>query len=100
MAFGGGGSGGSGSIASSADVALSQPDDGHGMVYDSAVSKWSNIGVEVVLRWNDSTGTWPARPTLAPFGIIFLSTNDPAATAPAHANLRVGDVWRRHPDAS
>src|SRR5690606_346482 len=41
------------------------------------------------LRWD---GGWPARPAEWPFGVEFVSTNDPAATAPDDANLRVGDV--------
>jgi len=55
---------------------------------------------EVVVRWNASTSTWAARPSAAAFGAIFLSTNDPAATTPTDVNKQVGDVWRRHPDAS
>jgi hypothetical protein len=55
---------------------------------------------EVIVRWNSSTHAWAARPITAAFGVIFLSTNDPAATAPTDTNKQVGDLWRRHPDAT
>lgn len=46
-------------------------------------------------RWTG--GAWEARPE-GPFGVLFLSTNDPAATAPSVGVLS-GDMWERHPDA-
>lgn len=49
------------------------------------------------IRW---TGTaWPPRPVGAPFGVRFLSTNDPAASAPPALDLQIGDIWTRHPNA-
>jgi hypothetical protein len=54
---------------------------------------------DVVVRWNSATERWAPRPAGAPFGVVFLSTNDASATAPTDPNNTVGDVWRRHPDA-
>lgn len=53
----------------------------------------------VVVRWNATTRRWAPRPDQAEFGVVFLSTNDPHAPAPAHVNVQAGDLWRRHPDA-
>jgi hypothetical protein len=53
----------------------------------------------VVVRWNAKLRRWASRPAEADFGVIFLSTNDAAATAPTDVNVQAGDVWRRHPDA-
>jgi len=53
----------------------------------------------IVVRWNSSRRMWAARPKDADFGVVFLSTNDPDASAPNHKNVQAGDVWRRHPDA-
>lgn len=53
----------------------------------------------VVVRWNALSNRWANRPTAAEFGVVFLSTNDPHATAPSDRHLLTGDVWRRHPDA-
>lgn len=62
----------------------------------------ANLGVftdtQQLVRWTGSA--WPARPNGAPFGVVFLSTNDAAATAPPSTGLLVGDVWRKHPDAA
>jgi len=49
-----------------------------------------------VVRWSGTA--WGARPANAPFGIIWLSTNDANAPAPSAGIL--GDIWRRHPDAA
>ena len=99
MGFGGG-SGGSSSIAGASDAALSNPAAADVLSYDDAVNKWKNASLppsQVIVRW---TGTaWPARLSGAAFGVLFLSTNDPNAPAPADVNLATGDVWRRHPDA-
>lgn len=53
----------------------------------------------VVVRWNSTTRRWASRPTRAEFGVVFLSTNDPNATAPTESTVLAGDVWRLHPDA-
>lgn len=53
----------------------------------------------VVVRWNAKLKKWAARPADADFGVVFLSTNDPDATAPTDPRVQAGDVWRRHPDA-
>jgi hypothetical protein len=53
----------------------------------------------VVVRWNAKLRKWAPRPVAADFGVVFLSTNDPDATAPTDPNVQAGDVWRRHPDA-
>lgn len=53
----------------------------------------------IIIRWNSVTDTWPPRPAGAPFGVRFISTNDPAATAPTDVNLAAGDLWERHPNA-
>lgn len=45
------------------------------------------------VRWDGVA--WPPRPTGAPFGVRFLSTNDPAAPPPPTAGLLVGDTWIR-----
>ena len=114
MSFGGGGSGG-GSVSGAADVFLSSPTSNQVLTYDGSILKWKNSTVaissvanlqteldtrEVVVRWNANTHAWPARPAGASFGVVFLSTNDPNATPPTDANKQVGDLWRRHPDAS
>lgn len=52
-----------------------------------------------VVRWDDRLRRWAQRPPQADFGVVFLSTNDPAAPEPADVNCKAGDVWRRHPDA-
>ena len=54
---------------------------------------------DVVVRWNAKTRTWAKRPAKADFGVVFLSTNDAAASAPTDANVQAGDLWRRHPEA-
>ena len=53
----------------------------------------------VVVRWDGKRRGWAHRPSEADFGVVFLSTNDPRATAPTASNVQAGDVWRRHPDA-
>lgn len=53
----------------------------------------------VVVRWNSKTQRWARRPARAEFGVVFLSTNDPAAVAPTDPGVLTGDVWRLHPDA-
>jgi hypothetical protein len=53
----------------------------------------------VTVRWNAATKTWAKRPADAEFGVVFLSTNDPAATPPTDSRVQAGDVWRTHPDA-
>jgi hypothetical protein len=53
----------------------------------------------MTVRWNSATRRWDARPPQASFGVVFLSTNDPAANAPTDRHAQLGDVWRRHPDA-
>jgi hypothetical protein len=101
MGFGGGG--GSSSIAGSSDVALNSLANTQVLTYDSPSSKWKNAAVptvanaQVTVRWSGSA--WPARPIGSAFGVLFLSTNDASAPAPADVNLLAGDVWRRHPDA-
>jgi hypothetical protein len=52
----------------------------------------------VVVRWNSAGQAWEARPSAEPWGVTFISTNDPAATPPNDANLKVGDIWHAHPD--
>lgn len=71
---------------------------GDALVQNSS-SLYIPVAVEIIVRWNSTTDTWPARPTWAPFGVVFLSTNDAAATQPPTANLAIGDRWIRHPDA-
>ena len=62
-------------------------------------SKSSDREGPVVVRWNSNTNRWAARPKGAEFGVVFLSTNDAAATAPTDPTKMAGDVWRRHPEA-
>jgi hypothetical protein len=58
-----------------------------------------NAATTVVVRWNSKASRWASRPAKAEFGVVFLSTNDAAATAPKDPHMQTGDVWRRHPDA-
>lgn len=55
---------------------------------------------QVIVRYNSSTSSWPARPAGATWGVLFLSTNSATAAAPSDANLAAGDRWLRHPNAS
>lgn len=99
MGFGGSG-GGSNSVSGATDVALNNPTGSEVLTYDSSSSKWKNSNTaQTIVRWNSSTDQWAPRPANAPFGVLFISTNDVSATAPSDANLQAGDVWRRHPDA-
>jgi hypothetical protein len=50
-----------------------------------------------VVRWDAAASQWPKRPAGAAYGVIFLSTNDPAAPAPSDPTQMVGDEWHRHP---
>lgn len=104
MGFGGSGGSGNSSISGSSDVALSNPANQEVLAFDTASSKWKNVtglaNTQVIVRWNSSTNQWAARPASAPFGVLFLSTNDANATAPTDINLLSGDIWRRHPDAN
>ena len=54
---------------------------------------------DVVVRWNAKARKWAKRPAKADFGVVFLSTNDAAASAPTDVNVQAGDLWRRHPEA-
>lgn len=65
------------------------------LTHASADATRSSLGVSPEVRWSGSA--WGARPTGAPFGVVFLSTNDVAATNPPTTGLVVGDRWRRHP---
>lgn len=78
------------------------------LMFDNASGEWVSAAVketgalddrEAVVRWDSDTGTWGTRSLTDPFGVVFLSTNDPDAPAPNDPNLQIGDVWRRHPDA-
>ena len=53
-----------------------------------------------VVRWDPASNQWAKRPADAAYGVIFLSTNDPRATAPRDSTLRVGDEWHQHPESS
>ena len=107
----------SGSIASASDAALSNPADDQVLTYSQAAGKWVNqtttvatvSGLQaaldtkaahdetiVTVRWTGSA--WPDRPESAPFGVMFLSTNDPEAPAPDSGELQPGDIWQRYPD--
>ncbi|HYP44360.1 MAG TPA: hypothetical protein VEQ66_04075 [Propionibacteriaceae bacterium] len=59
----------------------------------------SGTSAGTIVRWNARTRQWAPRPPAAEFGVVFLSTNDPAATPPRDRHMQPGDVWRRHPDA-
>ncbi|HEX8509426.1 MAG TPA: hypothetical protein VF635_08005, partial [Propionibacteriaceae bacterium] len=61
----------------------------------AATSSTQTQGATVV-RWNASARRWSRRPPEAEFGVIFLSTNDPAAPPPSDSFMQPGDVWRRH----
>ncbi len=61
------------------------------------VSNAIQTDAQVTVRWSGSA--WGSRPASAPFGVLFLSTNDANATAPSDINLASGDIWRRHPNA-
>jgi hypothetical protein len=80
-------------LVAGANITIAANDAGDTITIDTATT------VQVVVRWNDVTDSWPARPVSAPFGVLFLSTNDPTATQPPTTNLLVGDRWIRHPDA-
>jgi len=52
------------------------------------------------IRWDTGTTSWPARPTGVVVPVVaFISTQDATADTPADANLQIGDIWYRHPDA-
>ncbi len=53
---------------------------------------------ETLVRWSGTA--WAARPSGAPFGVAFISTNDANAPSPPTTGLLVGDIWRKHPDAA
>jgi len=69
----GSGSGGSGSIAGSSDVALSSVQDDQVLGYDSAAAKWqnqngsspnlNNLPAGSTITVQKSSGSWPSRPT-------------------------------------
>lgn len=71
MSFGGASSGGSSSISTGTDVALSNPVTGQVLAYDGALAKWKNSPdpIDVARLPSGSTLTvqktssWPARPT-------------------------------------
>lgn len=95
------GSGGGGSIAGSSDVSLDSVQNNQVLTYDTPSSKWQNkAGLDNkvdIVRWTGAS--WPSRPADAPFGVLFISTNDPSAPAPNDDQLQSGDVWRRHWEA-
>ena len=55
--------------------------------------------LQQICRWDTGTRTWETRDPNALFGVLFLSTNDATAPPPNDPNLRIGDLWRRHPNA-
>ena len=67
---------------------------------DTKLSTITTGANQIIVRWTGSA--WGARPSGSTFGVVYLSTNDPAATAPTAAGngLVTGDLWRRHPDAA
>lgn len=53
----------------------------------------------MVVRWNSVTKEWEPRNQEWPFGVLYLSTNDPDATAPT--DPKHGDRWLRYvPEAT
>lgn len=107
MGFGGSG-GGSSSIASSTDVALSSPSDSEVLTYDSATAKWKNkapsggaggavtiadlpAGSVLYARYDTTSSTWPARPTARTDIMVHWVGGDDTTPPPgALANL---DIW-------
>ena len=53
----------------------------------------------VVVRWDELARRWEKRPAGAPYGVVFLSTNDPRAPAPSDPAQLAGDEWHRHPES-
>lgn len=105
-----------GNLSGMTDVGLSNVQSNQTLVYDDSSDKWTNTAITptmvdglqatldtkptttetiLVVRWTGTT--WPPRPTEAPFGVMFLSTNDPSAPPPSPEDLHPGDLWRRHP---
>ena len=65
----------------------------------AAANKSLIVTVRLSFAGISKTNRWAGRPKGAEFGVVFLSTNDPAATAPKDPAQLAGDVWRRHPEA-
>lgn len=64
MSFAPGG-GGSGSLATSTDVVLSGPTDGHFLRFNGITGKWTNAEqYSAIIFYNTGTSSWPARSTV------------------------------------
>jgi len=83
-----------GGAALAASAVLASPS-----VAGAATRGGTDAPPHTIVRWNAAARRWAPRPPHAEFGVVFLSTNDPAATAPKDKHMKAGDVWRRHPDA-
>ena len=125
MPFNGAGS----NLSGASDVFLSNTASNDLLKYNTSTSKWNNgqlsktnVGLanvdntsdankpistatqaaldtrQSIVRWSGTA--WGSRPSGAQFGVIFLSTNDAAAPAPPVTGLQVGDIWRKHPEAT
>lgn len=85
-------------------VTLSKSDVGLGSVDNTSdsnkpISSATQAALDAkqyIVVWNGSA--WPSRPNTS-LPVTFISTMAVSATAPAHANLAVGDIWYRHPGA-
>jgi hypothetical protein len=60
-------------------------------------ASYKTMEASKLVRWNSVTRTWSPRDPNAEWGVIFLSTNDPTATAPTDPNIKTGDEWVKHP---
>lgn len=107
IAASGGGTGAVSSVAGKtgavtlvkADVGLSAVDNTSDTAKPVSTATQTALNVKTdVVRWSGSA--WPLRPAGAPFGVIFMSTNDANAPAPNDAGLLTGDIWMRHPNAA
>ena len=86
--------GGSGSIASSSDVALNNPSDGQNLVYVSAAGKWENKPASTVIKATSQTSSYTLALSDAGTVVEINSSNALSVTVPASANVAfpVGSV--------
>lgn len=87
-------------LAGLTDVSTVGVTDGQILVYDFDTGRWvvTDPRGDHTCRWDGIV--WEPRNPAWLYGVLFLSTNDPTAPAPDDPNLKIGDRWGRHPDAT